>query len=99
MVFLVFLNRLGCRHKHLGNSIGRPHTGGDVRISFFSSANRFLLASAIFLELLAVLPVHHLLLMTADLAGARVLYLPVLGLTLFWACWFRALVPRSHETC
>jgi hypothetical protein len=41
------------------------------------------LAAAILLLFLAELPVHHLLLMTADLAGSRVLYLPVLGIGLF----------------
>jgi hypothetical protein len=49
-----------------------------------SRASRRLLAAAILLLFFAELPVHHLLLMTADLAGARVLYLPVLGLAIFW---------------
>ncbi len=44
----------------------------------------YLLLAAIVLEIIAALPVEHLLLMGADLAGARVLYLPVLGLALFW---------------
>lgn len=50
----------------------------------WSNAKRELLIAAIVVELLAVLPVHHLLLMRADEAGARVLYLPVLGLALLW---------------
>lgn len=50
----------------------------------WSQARRRLLFAAILLIFLAELPVQHLLLMTADLAGARVLYLPVLGLALFW---------------
>lgn len=48
----------------------------------------------------AALPVEHLLLIGSDLSGARVLYLPVLGLALFWAAviegirvsWARAAV-------
>lgn len=50
----------------------------------WSNARRPLLLAAILLVFLADVPVHHLLLMTADLAGSRVLYLPVLGLALFW---------------
>lgn len=44
---------------------------------------RRLSAAMLFLGF-AEIPVHHLLLMTADLAGSRVLYLPVLGIGLFW---------------
>lgn len=50
----------------------------------WSTASGYLLLAALSLEIIAALPVHHLLLMTADLAGARVLYLPVFGLALFW---------------
>ncbi len=42
------------------------------------------LSAAILFLFLAEVPVHHLLLMTADLAGSRVLYLPVLAIALFW---------------
>lgn len=51
----------------------------------WSKASKQLLLSALSLVFLADIPVHHLLLMTADLAGSRVLYLPVLGLSFFWA--------------
>lgn len=42
------------------------------------------LSAAILFLFFAEVPVHHLLLMTADLAGSRVLYLPVLAIALFW---------------
>lgn len=50
----------------------------------WSKPNRKLLLAAIALVILADFPVQHLLLMTEDLAGARVLYLPLLGIALFW---------------
>jgi hypothetical protein len=50
----------------------------------WSKASGSMLLAAISLEIIAALPIHHLLLMTADLAGARVLYLPVFGLALLW---------------
>jgi hypothetical protein len=43
-----------------------------------------LLSAAIVFLLCAEIPVHHMLLMTADLSGSRVLYLPLLGMALFW---------------
>jgi hypothetical protein len=50
----------------------------------WSKASCRLLLAAMALILLSELPVQHLLLMTKDLAGGRVLYLPLLGLALFW---------------
>ncbi len=50
----------------------------------WSSAKRHLVFGAILLVFIADLPVQHLLLLGAGLTGARVLYLPVLGLALFW---------------
>ena len=44
---------------------------------------RSLLAS-LGMTMAAALPVEHLLLISTDLSGARVLYLPTLGLALFW---------------
>jgi hypothetical protein len=45
-----------------------------------------LLAGAAFL-LAADLPVQHILMFQPDFAGARVLYLPLAGLAIFWAAW------------
>ena len=42
------------------------------------------LSGSLFLAIAASLPVQHLLLLNQDLAGARVLYLPMLGVSLFW---------------
>jgi len=50
----------------------------------WSRIERRLLAGAILWVLAASLPVQHLLLLGPDLAGARVLYLPVLGLALLF---------------
>jgi hypothetical protein len=47
--------------------------------------SRLRLMGALAITLAASLPVEHLLLIGSDLNGARVLYLPVLGLALFWA--------------
>jgi hypothetical protein len=49
-----------------------------------SHGNRARLLASLGLVLAAALPVQHLLLIGPDLAGARVLYLPTLGLALFW---------------
>jgi hypothetical protein len=43
------------------------------------------LLGAVLLVLAASFPVEHLLLIGSDLAGARILYLPMLGIALFWA--------------
>jgi len=49
-----------------------------------SRADRSRLLASLGLILAAALPVQHLLLIGPDFAGARVLYLPTLGLALFW---------------
>ena len=46
--------------------------------------DRRLLLAGLAMTVAAALPVQHLLLIGSDLNGARVLYLPALGLTLFW---------------
>ena len=50
-----------------------------------SHADRSRLLASLGLVLATALPVQHLLLIGPDLAGARVLYLPTLGLALFFA--------------
>jgi hypothetical protein len=55
------------------------------------------LALALALALAAALPVQHLLLIGSDASGARVLYLPVLGLALFWALVVEALPNRRWQ--
>lgn len=47
--------------------------------------NRKLIGGSLLLVLAACLPVQHLLLLEADLAGGRLLYMPVFGLAIFWA--------------
>ena len=54
-------------------------------VLFSSKPDVKLVSAAVLILLLSDLPVQHLLSMTADLAGARVLYLPVLGIALLWA--------------
>jgi len=54
----------------------------------FSRANRSHLLASLGLILAAALPVQHLLLIGPDFAGARVLYLPTLGLALFFGLVF-----------
>ncbi len=46
--------------------------------------DRRTLLAALGMTMAAALPVEHLLLISTDLSGSRVLYLPVLGLALFW---------------
>ncbi len=57
-----------------------------VMVGFLACAKMrpHLLLASILLVVVADLPVEHLLLLGMDLSGARVLYLPVLGLALFW---------------
>jgi hypothetical protein len=45
--------------------------------------------------LAAVIPVQHLLMFQPDFAGARVLYLPVAGLAIFWAAVLERGAPRK----
>ena len=49
-----------------------------------SGASRRHLVASIAFVLAAALPVQHLLLLPADFAGARWLYLPIAGLAIFW---------------
>jgi hypothetical protein len=49
-----------------------------------SGASRLRLLAGIAFLLAADLPVQHLLMFQTDFAGARVLYLPVAGLAIFW---------------
>ena len=52
-------------------------------LQYCRARRRFLAASLAFV-IIAVLPAQHLLLIGADLSGARILYLPAAGLALFW---------------
>ncbi len=54
-------------------------------VLLYSQAQRKYLFTSLFLVLAASLPVQHLLLISQDLNGGRVLYLPVLGISLFFA--------------
>jgi len=49
-----------------------------------STASRKHLVTSLLWVIAAALPVQHMLLVGPDLNGARVLYLPVLGMALFW---------------
>lgn len=71
-----------------------------VMIGFliWSKPNKKLLLAAIAIVLFADLPIQHLLLMTADLAGARVLYLPLLGIALFWGVLLEGCTPGLSRT-
>lgn len=50
----------------------------------YSRSRRTYLLSSLFWTAAASLPVQHLLLINQELTGARVLYLPMLGISLFW---------------
>ena len=54
------------------------------------------LFGSLFFAVAASLPVQHLLLLNQDLAGARVLYLPMLGVSLLWAFVLQQCKGRSH---
>lgn len=61
----------------------------------FSQASRRLLGASLGFVLLAALPAQHLLLIGMDLNGSRILYLPAVGMALFWgfavdSCRWRA---------
>jgi hypothetical protein len=64
----------------------------------WSSAKRHLLIGSLLLILIADLPVQHLLLLGADLTGARVLYLPVVGLAMFWGVLLTGCRQRNIRT-
>jgi hypothetical protein len=53
-------------------------------IIFWPVGDRRVLLAALLLTVVAALPAHQFLFSGADLSGTRVLYLPVLGLALFW---------------
>jgi hypothetical protein len=55
---------------------------------WIARADRARLLGSLGLILAAALPVQHLLLIGPDFAGGRVLYLPTLGLALFWGVLF-----------
>jgi hypothetical protein len=55
---------------------------------WIARAHRARLLGSLGLILAAALPVQHLLLIGPDFAGGRVLYLPTLGLALFWGVLF-----------
>jgi hypothetical protein len=59
-----------------------------VCIAILVKASDRRLIAALVLVFVASLPVQHLLLIGPDLNGARVLYLPVLGVCLFWGLLF-----------
>ncbi len=50
-----------------------------------AAENRRVVAGSLLLVVAACLPVQHLLLLGADFAGSRLLYLPVFGIAIFWA--------------
>jgi len=58
------------------------------------AASRAHLLAGIAFVLAAALPVQHLLLLSLDFAGARMLYLPVAGLAIFWG----ALLERAAHS-
>ncbi len=60
------------------------HLGLLIWLLVRARADRKFLLAALGMTLAAALPVQHLLLISGDLNGARVLYLPTLGLALFW---------------
>jgi hypothetical protein len=66
-------------------------------ILVLGQGSRSHLALALALTLAAALPVQHLLLIGSDASGTRVLYLPVLGLALFWALLVGALPARRWQ--
>jgi hypothetical protein len=55
-----------------------------------AGARRAHLLAGVAFILCADLPVHHLLMFQPDFAGARVLYLPLAGLAIFWAALLRS---------
>ncbi len=67
-----------------------------VVIAAGTRMNRMRLLGALLLVLAASLPIQHLLLIGPDLAGARILYLPVLGIAIFWAVICDAHLDRRY---
>lgn len=58
--------------------------------------NKMRLLGALLLVFAASLPVEHLLLIGSDLADARILYLPMFGIALFWAVVCEAYLDRKY---
>ena len=54
------------------------------------------LVAALLLTLAASVPVQHLVILNAGLTGARVYYLPVLGIALFWATVAETYAPDRY---
>jgi hypothetical protein len=63
-----------------------------------SQAPRARLLSGLAFLIAASLPVQHLLMFQPDFAGARVLYLPLMGLAIFWSALLEN-AARSKLTC
>jgi len=63
-------------------------------VAWRASSGARLVAGLAFL-LAADIPVQHLLMFQADFAGARVLYLPLAGLAIFWAVMLERATPRK----
>ena len=61
-----------------------------------SGINKKHLQTALILVIAAGLPVQHLLLIRSDLAGARFLYMPTLGIAIFWAVIANAFLHRKY---
>jgi hypothetical protein len=57
---------------------------------FWPAGERRILLSFLAMTVAAALPAYQLLFLSPDLNGARVLYLPVLGLALFWGAVIQA---------
>ena len=53
-------------------------------VLLWSRYRRIYLLASVFMAVAASLPVQHLILLSQDLAGSRVLYLPMLGISIFW---------------
>lgn len=62
-----------------------------------SGASRARLAAGIAFLLACALPVQHILMFQPDFAGARVLYLPVAGLAIFWGVLLERGADRKRQ--
>lgn len=63
----------------------------------WGGASRPRLLAGIAFVLAAVVPVQHILMFTIDFAGARVLYLPLVGLAIFWAALLEGAARRGRR--
>jgi hypothetical protein len=64
---------------------------------FWIPAERRQLACFLLMTIAAALPAYQLLFLNSDLNGARVLYLPVLGLALFWGLVIRTQISIRRQ--